>query len=74
MRSRPDDAGPREDEGPTECPICGAENYDEARDVMLEPAHSTCGAATCIAEMEKIAENDRAADEAQYEAWCRGEW
>jgi hypothetical protein len=38
---------------PEECPICGAPNYDEDTDALVDSEYATCGKEDCIAKEQQ---------------------
>lgn len=70
MRTRPDDAGPREPDFPEQCPSCGADNIDGDGE-LLDESYLTCGRLECIEVQKKLEAQDRAADDAAAAEWRR---
>jgi len=62
MRARPDDAGPREPDFPETCPSCGAENVNDAGE-LLDESHLTCGKPECVAAVKKLEAEERCYEE-----------
>jgi len=53
---------------PEECPICGGNNYDEEKDVLLDEKYATCGKSACIEKAQQLLKEEAEAEEAEARA------